>query len=287
MTSPFDLFRIGIGPSSSHTVGPMRAAGRFVAALAAGGALPRVRRLEVDLFGSLAWTGKGHGSDRAVLLGLMGEKPESVDASRIGERCAAIEASKRLALLGTHEIAFDPGAHLRFVRQGGPTAPPNPMTFRAFDGGGAPLLENDYFSVGGGFVLPAEEPSAAPAGAALPIPFRSGAELLRGGASSSLPVWEMVWANETAQRPPNEVRGRVSLVWSEMRQCAARGMAAGGTLGGGLGVTRRAAGLLATRKDRASQDCLDVLDEVGAYAIAVSEENAAGGRVVTDRKSVV
>jgi L-serine dehydratase len=259
----------------------MRAARRFAAALAGCGTRPRVRRLEVDLCGSLAWTGKGHGSDRAVLLGLMGEEPESSTPPASPGRCAAVEANKRLALLGTSRDRLRSRRAPAVCAAGRARGSPDPMTFRGLRRGGAPLLESDYYSVGGGFVLPAEEPSAAPAAAALPFPFRSGAEMLRGGASSSLPVWEMVWANETAQHPPEEVRSRVSLLWKEMRGCAARGMAAGGVLGGGLGVTRRAAGLLATLKDRASQDCLDALDEVGAYAIAVSEENAAGGRVVT------
>jgi L-serine dehydratase len=285
--SVFDLFKIGIGPSSSHTVGPMRAAHRFLLELESRALLEATARVETALYGSLALTGKGHDTDKAVILGLSGELPEQVDPDAAGGIVAAAREGGRLRLLGRHEVGFDEARDLQFRQRETLTRHPNGMRFRAFDAGGAELAEGFYFSVGGGFVLSEEEAVAGPDGGAnveLPHPFHSAAELLAIGAATGLPIADIVMANELCWRDAAEVRAGLLHIWRAMEASIERGCRAGGVLPGGLRVRRRAPAIfheLTSRPEAALRDQLTVLDWVNLYALAVNEENAAGGRVVT------
>jgi L-serine dehydratase len=283
--SVFDLFKIGIGPSSSHTVGPMTAARRFVTGLAADGLLPRVASVHVVLYGSLGLTGKGHGSDKAVLLGLEGETPDRVDVNTIPARLAAIGERGRLSLLGEREIAFDPARDLEFERKRSLPHHPNGMSFAASDSAGTELVTRIYYSVGGGFVV---DESAAGAGRIkqddreLPYPFISGVELLDLAERTGLPVSGLMLANEAAWRPAGATRAGLLERWRVMEECVLRGCGTPGTLPGGLKVSRRAPAMHARlAQDDPARDPLRAVDWVTLYALAVSEENAAGGRVVT------
>jgi len=285
--SVFDLFTIGIGPSSSHTVGPMRAARTFVLGLGDAGALARVAAVHVELYGSLGATGRGHGTDRAVVFGLLGETPEGVDPSSMESRMEALRASKRLALLGEHEIDFDPDAALEFHRRKSLPFHPNGMRFVATDAQGAELARRDYYSVGGGFVV---DESAAGADrivedtTKLPYRFRSAAELLELCHEHGLSVSSLMLENEQCWRDEGEIRGGLLDIWAAMQECVSNGCRNAGTLPGGLKVRRRAPDLFAKLMDRpeeALSDPLTVMDWVNLYALAVNEENAAGGRVVT------
>jgi L-serine dehydratase len=290
--SVFDLFSIGIGPSSSHTVGPMRAARTFAEGLAADGQLTRVTRVRAELYGSLGATGHGHGSDRAVILGLEGESPETVDTSTVLERAAAVRAAGVVRLLGAHEAALTDDDLVLLRRQSLPFHP-NGMRFYAY--AGADLLrERTYYSVGGGFVV---DESAAGADrikaddTALPYPFTTGAQLLARCAESGLPISGVMLANETAWRTEDDVRGGLLKIWGVMQQCVANGWSNEGTLPGGLKVPRRAPELYRSLRGEQSSpgpedafgpaDPLRVMDWVDLFALAVNEENAAGGRVVT------
>jgi L-serine dehydratase len=254
-TSVFDLFKIGIGPSSSHTVGPMRAAREFIGV--AGGGAAQVR---VELYGSLALTGKGHATDRAILLGLAGETPAGIDPDRIE---ATLEA---FALSGPQvDIVF----HYDMVLPGHP----NGMRFTSYDGAGAVLRSETYYSIGGGFLSTDSKTGRGP----VPYPFSSGADLLR----YELPVWRIMLDNEMAWRPEAEVRAHLARVWQVMRECVERGLRTEGILPGGLNVRRRAPRLAHKLRDRGSIDPLAVMDWVNVFAMAVNEENAAGSRVVT------
>ena len=285
--SVFDLFTIGIGPSSSHTVGPMRAAGRFLRDLESRGSLARVARIETALFGSLALTGKGHGTDRAVLLGLLGEEPETVDPDRAAGIVEEVRRSGRLPLGNGPTIAFHEPEDLLFLQ--GETLPrhPNAMRFRAFDAAGDRLLERIYYSTGGGFVVGEEEaaePARDPSNVALPHPFRTAAELLARAEANGLTIAELVMENETVWREREEVAAGLLRIWEAMEASIERGCRAEGVLPGGLGVRRRAPALyreLTRRPEAGLRDQLTVLDWVNLYALAVNEENAAGGRVVT------
>jgi L-serine dehydratase len=295
--SAFDLFKIGIGPSSSHTVGPMRAARRFAARLERRGLLGTTARVRVELYGSLGATGRGHGTDTAVLLGLEGEQPDLVDTATIPDRLAAIRERGRLRLLGTHEVAFDPDEDLVLSeRRSADGAEPfhvNNVRFLALDAGGVTLATRTYYSVGGGFVV--DEDLAAAGDAArnaitgadrLPYPYRSAAELLALADREGCSIAELVRRNERTWRTDAEIDAGLLRIWHAMRDCAARGMAAEGELPGPLRVRRRAGSLRATLDARAAathgaQDPLDVMDWVNLVAMAVNEENAAGGRVVT------
>jgi L-serine dehydratase len=260
----------------------MRAARRFAESLREAGLLSRVARVEARLYGSLARTGKGHASDRASVLGLAGEAPETVRPEAGATLAAEVAATRRVRLLGEREVRFDPARDLLFVCEGGPSEHPNGMWFGAYDGAGVELHSGVAYSIGGGFVAPAgaREPSSAPR--ALPFPFADSASMLRYGVEAGLPIWRLVLANESCSRTEPEIRERARLVWGEMKRCAGRGMAAAGSLPGGLEVTRRARRLGETLSATAHlHDPLDVLDFVSVFAIAVSEENAAGGRVVT------
>ena len=283
--SVFDLFKVGIGPSSSHTVGPMKAARMFAAGLREDGLMPQVEAVRVCLYGSLGLTGKGHGSDKAVLLGLEGENPATVDVDAIPARLAAIADRKAVRLLGEHEIGFTVAEHLEFNRKKKLSYHPNGMRFTAYDGDGEAIRERSYYSVGGGFV--ADEtgaPSSAPAaGPALPYPFTTGAELLAHTANSGLPISGVMLENEKALgRTADEIYAGLADIWQVMRACVERGCATDGILPGGLKLQRRAPRLFRQLTcERDGDDPLRAMDWVTLYALAVNEENAAGGRVVT------
>ncbi len=285
-TSVFDLFKVGIGPSSSHTVGPMKAAGMFAGGLRDDGLMPRVRSVRVSLYGSLGLTGPGHGSDKAVLLGLEGERPASVDVDAIPGRLEAIARRGTVRLLGEHEIAFTVGEHMEFNRRKKLGYHPNGMRFTAYDGSGVAIRERAYYSIGGGFV--ADETAAGSeqtiqAGPGLPYPFTTGAELLAHTRSSGLPISGIMLENEKALgRTAEQIRAALFDLWQVMRACVERGCGTDGLLPGGLKVPRRAPRLFRQLTcERNGDDPLRAMDWVTLYALAVNEENAAGGRVVT------
>ncbi len=277
-----DLFSIGIGPSSSHTVGPMRAARRVLTDVDAAGRLTDVVRVQVDLYGSLGSTGRGHHSDRAVQLGLLGEQPETVDPAAVEPILRAVLAEHRLALLGRHPIDFDPAADVILHRRQTLPEHPNGMRFRCYGAGGEVLAERVLFSIGGGFVVDADEIGGShPATeSSEPYPFTTGDQLLATCADRGLSIEQVVWANETATRTPAEVRADVLRVWGVMQECVRNGFHTDGRLPGGLNVLRRAP-LIYQQLLRDEPDALTGMDWITAYALAVNEENAAGGRVVT------
>ncbi|MGE0497766.1 MAG: L-serine ammonia-lyase [Ramlibacter sp.] len=281
--SLFDMFKIGIGPSSSHTVGPMRAARRFLVELPAA-ALAAIERLEVVLYGSLAHTGHGHGTDVAVLLGLLGEVPDEVDIERVPALVQAIRETRRLPLLGTRPIGFDVDRALVFNRSDLLPVHSNGMRFSAFDAAGQPVAQRDLYSIGGGFVVDEDEAFVgSPRGVTQPVPypFESMQALLDLAREAGQPMHQLLMANEAALRPEAEVRQFVAQVAGAMSACIDRGLAARGTLPGGLKVARRA-GAMAERLRHTPQHASEgAMNWVSAYAIAVNEENAAGGRVVT------
>jgi len=284
--SVFDLFKIGIGPSSSHTVGPMRAASQFVQGLERDGVLGDVRAVRAELYGSLGATGKGHGSDKAVLLGLEGEAPEHVDPDSIEERLARVRQARSLRLLGKHEVRFVEKDHLVFQRRKSLPYHPNGMIFRALDADGGELRARTYYSVGGGFVVNEDAAGAdriKEDDTRLPYRFHTAVELLSLCNEHGLPVSGIMLENEKAWRDESEIHDGLLRIWKVMQECVDRGCSSEGVLPGGLKVRRRAADLyrkLTTQKESAL-DPLNVLDWVNLYALAVNEENAAGGRVVT------
>ncbi|MCU1655682.1 MAG: L-serine ammonia-lyase [Pseudonocardiales bacterium] len=282
--SVFDLFSIGIGPSSSHTVGPMRAACRFAEGLADDGLLSDVVRVRVELFGSLGATGHGHGSDRAVILGLEGERPETVDTAVVHERVASVKQSGRVNLLGKHEVGLA-GDDVVLHRRTSLPFHPNGMRFFAYGDSDDPLRERTYYSVGGGFVVDESATGTDRIKAddtELPYPFTTGAELLQRCTESGLPISGVMLANETAWRTEDEIRSGLLRIWAVMQQCVQNGWSNGGTLPGGLRVPRRAPELYQSLcAEPYSTDPLRVMDWVDLFALAVNEENAAGGRVVT------
>ncbi|MGW7054161.1 L-serine ammonia-lyase [Streptomyces sp. NPDC054887] len=287
LISVFDLFKVGIGPSSSHTVGPMKAAGMFACGLAAAGHLMQVDRVKAELFGSLGATGRGHGTDKAVLLGLEGEDPATVNTDVVESRVRLIRETGRLTLLGRHEVAFDEQADLVLHRRRVLPFHPNGMRFRALGRDGKEIAQRTYYSVGGGFVID----EAASGGEAVepddtmvPHPFVSAAELLLRTSESRLPISGVMLANEEAWRSESAVRSELLGIWEEMRACVRRGCnRTEETLPGGLRVRRRAPQLhrMLVEKRGRTEDPLDVMDWVALYALAVNEENASGGRVVT------
>jgi L-serine dehydratase len=282
--SVFDLFSIGIGPSSSHTVGPMRAAFTFVTGLEADGLLASVTRVRGELFGSLGATGHGHGSDRAVILGLEGEAPETVDTAGVRDRVAAVRSAGRLALLGKHEVDFGEDDLVLHRRQSLPYHP-NGMRFFASGADGSVLRERTYYSVGGGFVVDEEAAGADRIKAddtPVRYPFLSGAQLLDHCRGSGLPISQVMLANETSWRSADDVRDGLLKIWGVMQECVTNGCAHEGTLPGGLKVPRRAPELYRRLlAEPESTDPLRAMDWVDLFALAVNEENAAGGRVVT------
>jgi L-serine dehydratase len=285
--SVFDLFKIGIGPSSSHTVGPMRAARRFAQCLKDEGVLPRVAGMKVELFGSLGATGRGHGTDKAVFLGLEGDTPDGVDIDSIEPRLAKWRDLGRCRLLGEHAVPLDHRKEVVFHRTESLPHHPNGMRFLARDAAGADLLQRVYYSIGGGFVVDeaqAGQDQLGPSTVALPHPFRSGEDLLRIGREKGLSISRIMLENEQVWRPEAEVRAGVLKIWKAMQECMKRGTRQEGTLPGGLKVRRRAPGMVAeltSRPEASLKDPLTILDWVNVYAMAVNEENAAGGRVVT------
>ena len=286
--SVFDLFKIGIGPSSSHTVGPMRAAARFTSHwLDEKGVLADTARIRAEVFGSLALTGRGHGTDKAVLMGLEGHWPNKIDPDLIPPALERIRSQKKIRLLGKHEIRFDEKQDLVLNKRQKLPFHTNGMRFTAFDADGKELASRDYYSVGGGFVVNHEEAADDRIVAdttTLAYPFHSGDELLQRCEESGLGIAALMLANETAWRPEPEVLDGLRELWQAMQDCTARGIREKGTLPGGLHVARRAPSLyaeLSSKSDDEVSDPLTVLDWVNLYALAVNEENAAGGRVVT------
>ena len=286
--SVFDLFKIGIGPSSSHTVGPMRAAARFVEHwLAERGNLEQCVRIRAEMYGSLALTGRGHGTDKAVLLGLEGEHPDQVDPDRIPATLERIRSSKRIRLLGRHEIGFDEKYDLAMNKRQKLPYHSNGMRFVAYGADEKVLATRDYYSVGGGFVVnhdEAAEDRIVPDATELPYPFSSGDELLAICAEEKLTMAQVMWGNERVWRSEAEIRSGLLKIWQAMQDCVSRGTRGDGVLPGGLKVQRRAPQMLrelTSRPEAALRDPLTILDWVNLYALAVNEENAAGGRVVT------
>jgi L-serine dehydratase len=336
-TSLFELFKIGIGPSSSHTVGPMRAALRFARELASANLLEKTAKVNVDLYGSLALTGIGHGTDRAILLGLLGEAPDTVDPATVEAKITAIRSTNSLKLAGSKTIPFAEAENLHFRRDQmcpnpAVTSHPNGMRFTAFDNTGTKLAEEVFYSIGGGFIVSeAERLTASPASTRIvPYPFRSAAELLALAKQHNLTIAELMLANEVAllndpnitinrpqpiqsstgtkarvphpsqlhregwdeqtsqrqsstppQSPEEKIRASILALWQAMQQCTERGIATEGILPGGLNVRRRAHRLAERLNTIGSKDPLAPIDWVTVYAMAVNEENAAGGRVVT------
>ena len=283
--SVFDLFSIGIGPSSSHTVGPMRAAAMFAQRLRDDGALSRTSRITAELFGSLGATGHGHGSDKAVYLGLMGQRPEACDPARAADDVALARAQRRVAVLGEHEIAFDENTDLVMHRRRNLPMHPNGLRFTAYDDAGDELDERTYYSVGGGFVVTATADGQARIvedDTAVAHAFRTGDELLAHCRDTGASIAQIMLENELSWRTEEQVRAGLLEIWVVMQECVARGMAAEGVLPGGLHVPRRAPDLARRLRDEpTNDDPLRGVDWLTLYALAVNEENAAGGRVVT------
>ncbi|MGH6624457.1 MAG: L-serine ammonia-lyase, partial [Burkholderiaceae bacterium] len=286
--SVFDLFKVGIGPSSSHTVGPMRAARLFASRLDHEGLLDRVASMRIELYGSLGATGKGHGSDKAVLLGLEGDEPATVDIDSVESRLGAMRSAQQLSLLGRHAIRFVEREDLLFFTRALPFHA-NGLRFIARVADGSELAARTYYSVGGGFVITEEVAGdgtalkrIAPDTTILPLPFHSGAQLLDQCGAHSLSIAGVMRTNEHHWRSDAEIDAGLLAIWHVMQACVERGLAAEGTLPGGLRVKRRAAAwhrkLMTAAKPG---DPLAVLDWVNLFALAVNEENAAGGRVVT------
>lgn len=285
--STFDLFKIGIGPSSSHTVGPMVAARRFCLNLKNKDQLTQCQRLTVELFGSLGHTGRGHGSDKAIILGLIGYAPESIDPAEIDGLLEDVKTQQAIHLLGSHSIHFDIKKHLDFNKNESLPLHPNGMRFHAYDIKSQILLSQDYYSVGGGFVLDtkaAEQPHIVGDTSDLPYPFLSANELQEQCTKHNLSIAQLMMENEKAWRPEAEVRRLLLNIWDVMQACVQRGCSEKGHLPGGLKVKRRARIMyqeLTARPEALLCDHLTILDWVNLYALAVNEENAAGGRVVT------
>ncbi len=282
--SVFDLFKIGIGPSSSHTVGPMVAARRF---LVECGSLDNAVGVEAALYGSLALTGVGHATDKAVILGLMGETPQHVDPDAVEDQLAEVELDGKLRLLGTREVAFNRATDLVFHKRTSLPEHPNGMRFTLKFADGS-QIERVFYSVGGGFIHAAGEsqgrPNAAPS-TPVPFPFDTMEQLLALGKSSGLSIPQMLRANERVHMSDEELNAGIDKIWHVMRDCIAHGLVTGGQLPGGLNVKRRAATLWKQSEDKGGDRTNDLphdaLHCVSLYAMAVNEENAAGGRVVT------
>ena len=287
MISVFDMFSIGIGPSSSHTVGPMRAAMLFARRLESENLLTRVNALSLGLYGSLGVTGRGHGSDKAVILGLLGETPETTDPDEVDNKVERVRESRRLDLLQRRSIGFDVDKALIFHKKARLPLHVNGMCFRALDERGETLLEKTYYSVGGGFVIDTDdqgelalkEDTSVP----LPYPFRTASELLELCDTHNMSISALMLENEKCLRTEQDILTGLLNIWRVMQDCVARGCRTGGILPGGLKVRRRAAALkekLMQRQEDTS-DVFEAMDWVNLYALAVNEENAAGGRVVT------
>jgi L-serine dehydratase len=286
--STFDLFKIGIGPSSSHTVGPMRAAARFVQRwLHDTRLIEKTTRIQIELFGSLALTGRGHGTDKAILMGLEGHWPNEINPDVIPDALARIRSSKKIHLMENVAITFDEKKDLIFNKRQKLPFHSNGMRFTAFAEDGNALATRDYYSVGGGFVVNQDEAAENRIVAdttPLPYPFHSGDELLALCEKNKITIAQLMMENEKVWRSEDEIKTLLRQIWQAMQDCVTRGTREEGILPGGLKVVRRAPAMhedLSKRPEAAMKDPLTVLDWVNLYALAVNEENAAGGRVVT------
>lgn len=283
--SVFDLFKIGIGPSSSHTVGPMRAAHMFVEDIEKHNRLAAISEVKIALYGSLGATGKGHGTDKGVLLGLMGYAPDTIDPDKIGALLDDVRATRFLALLGKHVVRFIEKEHLAFFRREAIPQHPNAMTFTALDRDGKLIVEKTYLSVGGGFVVsPDDKPMPEAFSKDVPYPFQTGQDLLEACRDSGKSIAQLMLENEKCWRSEAQIREGLLDIWRVMQSCVRRGCAASGELPGPFKVKRRAPELymqLTKHGERGLSDPLSVLDWLNLYAMAVNEENACGGRVVT------
>jgi L-serine dehydratase len=283
----FDLFKLGVGPSSSHTMGPMTAAARFLVSLAEQGVLAAVARVETTLYASLAMTGRGHATDRAVILGLAGFEPATIDPDAAEAQLAQIAESGRLRLgAGGPEIAYSADDDILWEGRTRLPQHPNALRFRALGADGETLAEGLYFSIGGGFVVDEAQVEAppAPSGPAIPFDFTSADELLVMADREGVSIAELMWRNETAKRSPEEVNAGLEAIFEAMEACIERGLRQDGCLPGGLKVRRRARqhfNELTRRMERNISDPLAALDWVNLWALSVNEENAAGGKVVT------
>lgn len=283
--SVFDMFSIGIGPSSSHTVGPMRAAHRFIELLTDKNLLDSVSRVKAELYGSLGATGKGHGSDKAVMIGLEGHLPENIDPDIIPERLETIRREKKIKLNGQRELKFNEEKDLVMHRRKSLPRHSNGMIFLAFDKDGNEIAKKTYYSVGGGFVVNEDVDADTPImedDTKVKYPFTSAAELLQICKDEGICISTLMLENEKSWRSEEEVKAKLLEIWHVMEDCIKRGCNREGILPGGLKVTRRAPGIYRKLKsDSNENDVLRAMDWVDLYALAVNEENAAGGRVVT------
>jgi len=286
--SLFELFKAGIGPSSSHTVGPMEAARRFASSLVDEGSLAPVHRLKVSLYGSLGATGKGHGTGPAVMMGLEGERPDQIDPEQMPARLEHIRTTGYLLLAGQHKVRFREASDIVYYRRKSLPDHPNGMVCQMFDREGQCLSERTYYSIGGGFVVDANTEGTLKIhedDTPLPYPFNSGKALLALCQDHGLTIADVMFANEQAWRTPDEIRAGILELWGIMRECVQNGIRHEGELPGGLKVRRRAASLYGSLMDKQRVDLispsLSALDWVNLYALAVNEENAAGGRIVT------
>jgi L-serine dehydratase len=277
--SVFDIFKIGVGPSSSHTVGPMKAARQFASELARDSLA--VAKIEVCLYGSLAFTGRGHGTDSAVLLGLSGKDPATIDPDSMEPALRRIHETHRLSVPGIGELAFDPDTHLSFDYEDELPRHTNGMRFRAFDAAGSELRSEDWYSIGGGFVVRGDEQEPTGQQGEPPYPFTDAAGLLALADANSLSVSDLMMQNELHWRSAEDVSARLDAIWAAMRACVERGLVTEGVLPGKMSVLRRAPKLYKSLLQRDDGGGLDTMDWVNAWAMAVNEENAAGGRVVT------
>lgn len=277
--SVIEGFTIGIGPSSSHTVGPMRAARRFIVSLKEQELIEEVDSIEIELFGSLAMTGKGHATDMAILMGLVGETPEGIDPDSIPDRMAKIEKEGKLSLFGRYEVFYE----LLFLK--GKKLPFHSNAMRFTARGKKQILRKVYYSIGGGFVLDHEEamlPATRKNEQVVPYPFTTAVQLIEHCEREKKAIWEIVFENEKAIRPEGEIREGISRIWQAMKLCVERGLRVEGELPGGLGVQRRAPALNRALKDKnVAEDPTLVMEWVSLFSLAVNEENAAGSRVVT------
>jgi L-serine dehydratase len=280
-TSIFEIFKIGIGPSSSHTVGPMRAARQFALDLESAGLLSRTHRVKAELYGSLALTGLGHATDRAILLGLSGEAPEQIDPAVIDNKIRQIREHQLIRLLGKHDILFHEDRDLLFHKSKVMPGQSNTMRFTAFDEAANQLASQIFYSVGGGFIAREGEDAAGHELPVPPFPFSSADELLQIGDAQDLPIWRVVLENEKTWHAENRIREYIDDIWRVMQACVQRGLNIEGILPGGLNVRRRAPRLKRKLEEQGSADPLAPMDWVNVFAMAVNEENAAGGRVVT------
>ena len=277
--SIFDIFKIGIGPSSSHTVGPMKAARAFVTDLKPVSA--DVGRIAVTLHGSLAWTGKGHGTDSAVLLGLSGFRPETIDADEVDDLLAGIRADRHIEAPGIGRLAFDLETDLKFDFETELPRHTNGMHFVAYAPDGRVLLDEKYYSLGGGFIARNDDPEPLTQEGEPPLPFATSESLLTTAAEHRLSIAELVLRNETHWRSRKEVDQRIADIWRAMQDCIERGLRTDGVLPGKMSVLRRAPKLYRSLSKRSEPTAFDAMEWVNAFAIAVNEENASGGRVVT------